>query len=223
MTNLQLPVNTMKSKIPLFPPLSFSSLTSVAAGFLWLVSASLCQADTLWLSASDAVAVTPQIAMIKAERGVEANGARILQLQSFADGPHQVSFKFLVQKTGAYKIWASTTPQTAGWASPFLVLVDGSPLGTDAAKTGKNLPVDQTKPIYGLTNNPGLFQWFCFGETRLEAGEHEVTFQIKMRRAVTETQGQAFAFYLDSLLITDSATLAPSGPRAKETAEAGTK
>ncbi|EIP97821.1 hypothetical protein OpiT1DRAFT_02271 [Opitutaceae bacterium TAV1] len=197
-----------------------SSFTSaVVAAFAMFTAVAPCAADTLWLPASDATATTNQIAMIKAERGIEANGARILQLQSFADGPHQASFRFLVQKPGTYKIWASTTPQTAGWASPFLVLVDGKLLGTDTGTAAKSLPVGSTRPIYGLANNPGLFQWFCFGETALEAGEHEVTFQITTRRAAREARGQAFAFYLDSLLVTDDAALAPSGPRAKETAE----
>ncbi|MFA6959697.1 MAG: hypothetical protein WC205_02980 [Opitutaceae bacterium] len=183
-------------------------------GALVLVPLTSCWADTLWLSAIDATATTPQVALIGAAKGVEANGTRILQLQSFVEGPHQVSFKFSVKKSGTYKIWAATTPQTSGWASPFLVLLDGKPMGT---ATDQSIALQHSGPVYGFSNNPGLFQWYLFGEKLLTSGEHQVAFRITTRRATKEAQGQAFAFYFDTLLVTDTAALVPSGADAKET------
>lgn len=178
----------------------------------FLIAAASIRADTLWLSAVDATGTSPHVALIGAEKGVEANGSRILQLQSFTEGPHQASFKFSIRKSGTYKIWAATTPQTAGWASPFLLFLDNKPLG---AAVDKTIAIKNNGPVYGLANNPGLFQWYLFGEKVLAPGEHEVTFRVNARRATKEAQGQAFAFYFDTLLVTDDATLVPSGADAK--------
>lgn len=169
-------------------------------------------ADTLWLSAVDAAETSAQVALISARQGEEANGPRILQLQSFEEGPHRVSFKLTIRKPGVHRIWAATTPQTAGWASPFLILVNGAPLGGDVDRT---MPLEQQRPAFGLANNPGLFQWYLFGEAKLAADTHQVDFVVNTRRSTEEPRGRAFAFYLDTLLVTDDRALVPAGADAK--------
>lgn len=169
--------------------------------------AALCPADTLWISALDVADKTPAVALIGAQAGQEANAPRIAQLQTFAGGEHAISFVFRVRDSGTYDIWAATTPPVTSWASPFQIR-----LGSQVIYSGGECTA--SGQAFGLAGNPGLFRWYRFARVSLQSGVHELTFSVTEPRASVEQQGRAFAFYLDSILITDNSALRPQGAQA---------
>lgn len=174
---------------------------------LSLSAALPCAADTLWISAIDMAAKTSMVALIGAEPGQDANAPRIAQLQTFASGEHTISFTFRTRDSGTYAIWAATTPPVTSWASPFQILLDGQII-----YSGGQRPASGT--AYGPASNPGLFRWYHFAKVTLDSGVHELTFSVTEPRTTVEPSGRAFAFYLDSILITDNASMQPEGAGA---------
>ncbi|RRJ95450.1 hypothetical protein Ga0100231_015225 [Opitutaceae bacterium TAV4] len=193
----------------------FLSLVSVT---LTTMLPMLCAADTVWLSAADVATTSSEFVFPVAQRNIEANGARLMQVQTLKEGPHEATFTLTIKKTGQHTIWAATTPQNVSWASPFLVLIDNQPINNASDKATRSDPVKISPPAFGLKNNPGLFQWYCFGTTTLSAGNHTVTFRINTRRQLADAKGQSYTFFLDSLLVTDNTAFTPTSPGAKGTA-----
>lgn len=161
--------------------------------------------NLIWVEAEDAIETnfSPGVTVEAVPNG--PTGWKYLRLyesdqaKSESSLPFHAVYRFTVQEDGLYYLWMGSTPQNAGWSSPFFYRVDEGQWKDLKGKKWASNP-------YG---HERFFGWFLADAVSLKAGQHVLRIEVRGPRAV-DTNVSAF---LDAFILTTDPKYVPSGNR----------